>query len=729
MIFGVRCLAALIVCAAVASLTQAAEIEPAELQVKSLAEYETAIAPLLVKHCGECHGDKLAEKKLNLSQLEPDMKATTSAARWAVVLQQLREEKMPPKDEPRLAAQDLETITGWIEAEMKRSGKHVARREAYVNGNAVEHALLFDPKNIGKFDTPTSVRRLSPEIYAGFTGELGKGISGIAQPFSLVGKTTFKDMGAPKLDEPTSAALIRNALLIVEQRLTNHKLEDGVPKSVGQGTPKQFLRLLDGANPASDAEVEAAIKHMFDLALRRQPSSEEVDRFAALYVKNVKVAGRVTGARYMLAAVLLLPEAVFRFEQGAERVDEHGRVRLAPREIAFALAYALTDRRPESWLLALADKHELDTDEGVAAAVNRMLADPKVDKPRIARFFREYFQYAQAEEVFKDTKLHAEHDARALVEDTDRLVQYILQQDQDVLYQLLTTNKSFVAYKTAAETKKKRTEELAIFEEQKQKDPKKFETKKPPKVGRSIYEAYNLSDFPDEQPVELPASERAGILTQPSWLVAFSKSDENDAIHRGKWVRERLLGGVVPDIPITVDAQLPIAPDKTLRERMAVTRQEYCWQCHKLMNRTGYPFENYDHLGRYRTKERVLDLVATAANVDKKGKPLGDVFQGVPADASGGVDFIGDERCEGDVKDAVELMHRLARSERVEQVFIRHAFRYWLGRNETPGDAASLQAAYKTYKESGGSMQALITALLTSESFLYRVPQSSAETK
>ncbi len=420
-----------------------------------------------------------------------------------------------------------------------------------------------------------------------------------------------------------------------------------------------------------------------------------------------------------------MPEAVYRLEHGVSEADDRGRVRLAPREIAFALAYALTDRRPDSWLLTLADNHELATDEQVAAAVKRMLDDPKLNKPRILRFFREYFQYAQAEEVFKDEKLHSEHDARMLVEDTDRLVQWIVEQDKDVLQQLLTTNKSFVAYKTAADTRQKRIQELAKFEAEKAKDPKKFATKKPPKVGRSIYEAYNLAEFPVEQPCELPASERAGILTQPSWLVAFSKSDENHAVLRGKWIRERLLGQVVPDIPITVDAQLPVAPEQTLRARMAVTHQEYCWQCHKLMNRVAYPFESYDHLGRFRREEMVLDVEATAMHVDKKGKSLGPIMKGVPVDASGGVELVGDERIEGDVQGAVELMHRLAKSERVEQVFIRHAFRYWMGRNETPGDAASLQRAHKAYRDSGGSMNALIASLLTSESFLYRVPDKS----
>jgi mono/diheme cytochrome c family protein len=703
-------------------------VEPpdaAAQQAASMTQYQQKVAPILAAHCSECHGEKLTEKELHLAKLEPDMKDSASAARWAVVLKQLRSGEMPPKEKPRPKPQDVDAVIAWIEAEMKRAGKHVARREPYDNGNAVEHALLFDPKHVEAFDAPAGARRLSADQYAALTGELGKGLAGIAQPFSPQGKTTFKDMGAPKLDEPTTAQLLRNALIIVEQRYTAFKIENGALKATQQATPKQFLRLLDDSNPATEAEVQAAIRHMFDLALKRQPTEDELSRFAALYARNVKGAGRVTGTRYTLAAVLLLPEAVFRLEHGEASADGRRRVRLAPREIAFALSYGLTDRRPESWLLTMADKGELATDAGVTAAVKRMLDDAKLQKPRILRFFREYFQYAAAEEVFKDDKQYPDHDPRVLVEDTDRLVQYILDEDKEILYQLLTTNKAFVAYKTAVETKKKRAEELAKFEQEKEKDPKKYATKKPPKSGRSIYEAYGLSDFPDEQPVELPADQRAGILTQPSWLVAFSKSDENHAILRGKWVRERLLGNVVPDIPITVDAQLPIAPEKTLRERMAVTQQEYCWQCHKLMNRVGYPFESYDHLGRFREQEQVLDLDATAANVDKKGKPLGNMFKGVPADARGGVEFFGEEQSEGDVKNAVELMHRLAKSQRVEQVFVRHAFRYWLGRNETPGDAASLQAARRAYRESGGSMQALITALMTSESFLYRIAEKS----
>ena len=692
----VACLALLLAVSAVGA-SSAAELKFSSLE-ESQVEFNRTVKPVLAKHCAGCHGTELAEKELNLLALPSDMKGTTSSARWVVVLTNLSLGKMPPKDEPQPSAEAKSAVIEWIKAEMKRSGKHLANREEYHNGNVVDHALLFGGKPAQSLDTPARVRRLSPEIYAALTKDVGRGAD-VGQPFSPPGGTTFLDMGAPKLDEPTTSQLIGNALLIVD-KLTWHKMEGGVAKSE-RGAPKELVRLFDEKNPAVDAEIESAIKFLFNEILRRQPTADELASFKALLNQNVKDSGRETGVKFSLAAVLLLPEAVLRSERGTGRADERGLVRLAPREIAFAITYALTDRRPEAWLLAEAEQGKLDTKEGVAAAVRKLLDDSKFDKPRILRFFREYFGYAQATEVFKNPDDNRDHFARELVADTDRLIEWIVEQDKEVFRELLTTNKAFVNIR---------------WDKSKQQGVKAR--------GEAIHLAYGLP--PDwkwtaNQPIELPANQRAGILTQPAWLVAVSKSDDNDVIHRGKWVRERLLGNVVPDIPITVDAQLPIAPEKTLRERMAVTQEQYCWQCHRLMNRVGYPFEMYDHYGRFRVAERVLDPEATAKNVDPKGKPLGSVLRSVPADIRGGIEFVGEPGVEGDVRGAVEFMHKLAASERVEQVFIRHAFRYWLGRNETLGDAASLQAVHRAYRDSGGSLKALIAALITSDSFLYRV--------
>lgn len=724
--FVLRILACVLLLTVSADVASAAELKFTSAD-ESRAEFKRSVKPFLAKHCVECHGARDPEGELDLTTLDPDMKSSTSGARWATLVDKLTKGEMPPKEKPRPDAAGLAATIGWAHAESKRANRNFTRRAAYENGNSTAHALLFDPKNVPPFDGESRVRRVSPEIYETFLKDAAKR-PGTNQPFSPLGGTTFKDMGDPTIDEPVTATLFQNALLIVEGQ-TVHTVENG--KIVKWNGAKELQPLFDPQAAPSDSQLETAIAFQFKQILKRPPTDRELEKFVALLKRNMSEAGQVVGSRYTLATVLMLPEAVFRMEVGRGQPDEKGRLRLAPREIAFAIAYALTDKGPDSQLLAAAATGGLDSDDGVTQQLRRLLGDEKTNKTRILRFFREYFGYDKANDVFKEAGSGGQtidfpaHDPGSLIADTDRLIEYILEQDRDVLRELLTTNKTFVAYKTAAESKKKLAEARKKYE-QEQKDPKnKGKAFNPP--VKLVFEVYGLSDFPEQQPVELSKDQRAGILTQPSWLVANSTTFDNHAIHRGKWIRERLLGNVVPDVPITVDAQLPNTPEKTLRERMAVTEQAYCWKCHQLMNDLAYPFEQFDHFGRYRAMDSVVDIQATAKLAGPRRNQTKRIMQDVPLNRSGLVAHVGDASLEGPVDGAVELMHKLAASERVEQVFVRHAFRYWLGRNESPGDAASLQAAHRAYKESGGSMKTLLTALLTSESFLYRVSAVSKE--
>ena len=170
-----------------------------------------------------------------------------------------------------------------------------------------------------------------------------------------------------------------------------------------------------------------------------------------------------------------------------------------------------------------------------------------------------------------------------------------------------------------------------------------------------------------------------------------------------------MLAGTVPDLPITVDASIPEDHNKTLRERLAVTEQQECWRCHEKMNPLVYPFEIYDDFGRYRTEE----------SLDKLPKK-NDRHPAKPVHASAVLAGTGNNELDGEVQDALDLIERLAASDRVRQSIIRHAFRYFMGRNEMLTDSQTLIAADKAYLQSDGSFNALIVSLLTSDSFLYR---------
>ena len=85
------------------------------------------------------------------------------------------------------------------------------------------------------------------------------------------------------------------------------------------------------------------------------------------------------------------------------------------------------------------------------------------------------------------------------------------------------------------------------------------------------------------------------------------------------------------------------------------------------------------------------------------------------------VEFTGDAELEMTYNNAVDMIQQLARTDHARQVFIRHVFRYFMGRNETLNDSSTLINADRAYLDSGGSFRALVTSLLTSDSFLLRI--------
>lgn len=231
------------------------------------------------------------------------------------------------------------------------------------------------------------------------------------------------------------------------------------------------------------------------------------------------------------------------------------------------------------------------------------------------------------------------------------------------------------------------------------------------------YGKEEVFDYHPVQPFSLP--NRKGILTHPAWLIAFSANTATDPVRRGKWIREKLLAGSVPDVPITVDAKIPDDPHKTLGDRLKmVTSKEECAKCHVRMNPLGVPFEVFDDFGRFRTVESLEhpdNLIAKQTT-----KYGASTYKTAAFSSAGSITGTGEPGVDGEVKDALDLIDRLVKSERVRQSIIRHAFRFYMGRNEMLSDSQTLMDADRAYVQSGGSFNAVIVSLLTSDSFIYR---------
>jgi hypothetical protein len=654
----------------------------------------------LRRYCVECHREGKAKGRVRLDDLGGDV--THGGTRWRIALDQVRSGDMPPEDAKiRPDETSRKGFSDWVLANLG------SRPQRTPNlGNLVPHELLFGAPARTATGAAPRFWRMGPSAYLGWIADIARGVpAGIVPPFSAGSERGIQDFAAlGRVDEPAVEVLLRNAAVVVDAQ-TAHRIVDG--KVEGRNdTVREFVELMDPALVPDRSRLEKALQRQFVLAHGRKAGPDDLTPFLALYDACAAGGDRPAAAKAMLTAVLLRTDLVFRGELGGPGG------RMTPGETARAIAAALLDRR-DPGLLAALEGGRLSTPEQVAAEVRRLLDEPRIAKPRLLGFFREYFEYGRAVDVFKDEPKDLWHRPDQHVRDTDRLVLHLLAEDRDLFRRLLLTPLAFANVK-AQKNKVTRQDEIS-----RALVPNPHNQK-----GKAVPEAlYGLAEWTPRQPFEQEAGTRAGILMQPSWLVAWSENFHTDIVRRGRFIRERFLGGVVPDLPIGVAAQVPSDRTKTLRERVSsATRAPACWTCHRLMDDLGLPFEAFDHYGRRLATDFVLDPEATAKNVDYKGKPLGDVPRPAPLVTSGLVAFTGDPALDGPVADLHELVRRLAASDRVRQVWIRHVFRYFLGRNETAADAASLQAADRAYVESGGSFKALLVSLLSSESFLSRSP-------
>ncbi len=97
-----------------------------------------------------------------------------------------------------------------------------------------------------------------------------------------------------------------------------------------------------------------------------------------------------------------------------------------------------------------------------------------------------------------------------------------------------------------------------------------------------------------------------GLLTMPAIMTATANGVDTSPVVRGVWLLEAILG--TPPAPPPPDVE-PLSPDlrgaKTIRDQLAAHRsQEACAACHRRIDPFGFPFENFDELGLWRTRYR-----------------------------------------------------------------------------------------------------------------------------
>ena len=546
-------------------------------------------------------------------------------------------------------------------------------------GNYVDHEALFETDLADLPATPTLPRlwRHSPESFSERVNRIvGHDVIKFVPVATFpVPQTSLKH---PAFPYKGPAHTVKDFSNVHDFGLTETELLIGLAEELAAAQlTSRSLREYRNL-PPGDPEWDHLLDEQFEKLYSRKPTDAERHSLLDLQTTVANASSIESANQTMISATYLRPESIFRFEIGNVEATAEESAPLTPLEYACAVGFALNRIGPTSEMVREFEGYP-SKDKSALKELIRPYLESEEAHQRVLRFMDEYFEYGHAASIFKD-KHSRRYRPGWMIEDAERFVSRIIKHDRNVLKDLLTSG------------------ELSVRGA--------FNNKLAPKWhqdetnGHLFYhDCYNLEkeDLGKYAEWRDYGNQRAGILTHPAWLIAFSDNTKNHAIQRGRWIQTKLLGGVIPDPPVEVDARFPEDPALTLREKMQVVRKQECWKCHERIDPLGLPFEQYDLYGKHRTTE--LDR---------------------PVDTTGELD--GET-----VEDPIELLHRLAESKRVHQVFLRHVFRFFCGRNETLGDAKTLREMESDYHKHNESLKESLLELLVSESFIQRQSSPSKE--
>jgi hypothetical protein len=189
---------------------------------------------------------------------------------------------------------------------------------------------------------------------------------------------------------------------------------------------------------------------------------------------------------------------------------------------------------------------------------------------------------------------------------------------------------------------------------------------------------------------------RAGLLGHGSVLTVTSYANRTSPVLRGKWVLENVLGTPPPPPPPNVPplGTPPVGKALSMRERMAQHRSNpACSGCHQLMDPAGLSMENFDAIGRWRTRTEA----------------------GTPVDASGGLP--GGTSFEGvaGLRKAI-----LSRPELFATTFTEKLLTYGLGRGLEYYDAPAVRAIVRNARDQNYRFSSIVLGVVKSAPFQMR---------
>lgn len=346
-------------------------------------------------------------------------------------------------------------------------------------------------------------------------------------------------------------------------------------------------------------------------------------------------------------------------DDDTEHLDDHA--------IANRLSYFLWSSMPDDDLFRAAQAGELAAPSNRREQVDRMLADPKIER-LVESFAGQWLQTNTFLDFTPDPHLYRDYDdalAEAVAREPLEFFREILLHDRSVLNFL---NSDFIV------------------------------------INERLAEHYELDGITGDhyRVVPLPqTSVRGGLLAMAGVHQAGSDGIRTKPVSRAVYVRDVLFNNPPdPPPPNAGEVEPNIRGENlTVRERLVQHQQiEACASCHRSLDPYGLALENFNVIGAWREAQ-------DGENFRGRNRP--------PIDASGrlpnGNKF-------ADFREFRQQL--LLQSDRFRRALAEKLLIYAFGRPVDPADDALLSQAVNDMKAQGDTLRALIQSIVSSEAFI-----------
>lgn len=257
--------------------------------------------------------------------------------------------------------------------------------------------------------------------------------------------------------------------------------------------------------------------------------------------------------------------------------------------VASRLAFALWDSVPDRFLMKAIREGKLHTAAEIRSQAERMMKDDRT-KAKLHGFFHHWLELERAETLSKDPKAFPGFDAEVMADLRESLTRFI----DDVVWNGNSDYRELL-----------KADYLLLNE----------------RLAKIYGQTVKGEEF---QRVSFDPKQRAGVVTHPYLLASLAYAKNSSPIHRGVFLTRNIVGmSLKPPAMAVAFEDSKFNPTLTMREKVTeLTRSNNCMSCHSMINPLGFSLENFDAIGRWRTKDNNKPVDPVTDFTTEEGRTL-----------------------------------------------------------------------------------------------------------